>query len=1625
MRKLARCLLLLLVFALLIPRALSAEETSSGYGLILPAEHEDDKGISEDSAYLIDSKLNDVDVELIWDGYWRIRLAAGGAFGKQSGRNIYPDLQRGVEFTQEPDLALSLWLDRRWFIETIFQGSLERNRYRGGYVGRGDEFVQEVIVGNSGLSATAYAGLRVPSPHEGAPGISAKFLTPKSNHEVLLRFDPTAPRKKVFQGQYEVSVQDIGLMDFIEGKYFILPDKEISNLAVYLEDRYGPVIGTDGLDTQRRYRLARNAEYFVDTQNGLLELRAPHNGGIIVYYENQNGAAVGTEVVDDFIIKPDSNLRPLLKTRLEPSDYAEFGFDKVDVYDPDKRQFRTTSRVYINGVNYLVLYEPGRFTPFERQNAYRSNKTLPEESWRIVPQLRDRGALYPAESIDFSFIPNIHEKTISVYGSVGSTNRLRHPANRYPFAASDPQVYGPGRETDSTKLSKTIVLAIKENNPGHYLGTGVVPGSVVVHVNGVRVKGVRVSADGRLSFSRFIYLDDWIEVSFQIEGSRFTGGDLFIYQGNRFQLAPRLSLELAESMRWNFNRERAVSEYGESPGAITMATALDWKTDNAGVRFSGDATLSTPDTTGNLRLFGMEDGGLSLVFLESTLFKAPSSIPSSIPDIDASHKKASRKKADKYNYFSFDFLGKRSLNDYLWNQAASTGEDGPALAASRSGDPATGRVMDFRFDLPVDLPVDLPDAAKPDAAWSAGDFLADTKNPIDLSSYTAIELPIMFRDDHGDGTGLGANLPDIFFQIGEIGESEDYHKDGVVNSFDSGRMLEWNLSEDSETSSAIEEAWKSSGTWKILRISLTAAQRIKLSSVRTLRLLITNAAADIPGNTASAKDRLDLDGRVILGPPRFDGSSFRTEIRKASNELAAKQLVAGTEVADSTLAAAFPEVSSLFHQEGSRNKVLKLSWGKNVPGGVDIEADNRWEAVSWFSGIPLGTYRTLVFFVYDEKGSGTTISAKISDEKGSGILLSWKSLKGKEWDRIRVDIAKGTASSALGNPIEKIAIDKNAEELTRFVLSGADAEGDASRSENSGTLYFDEVYFRDPAFSIAGGARVSAYWRYEEDIAAIGEFPVLGDIALEGSFDIGGGTILSGIGGEDVFYSGSMVIGADILGMELDTDWQGAWNLGRLNWSGSHTLRIPADYDVFWFKDAYSRTQYGETLSFSRLNDLNLRLDDDWLRIFSNAIYGDKSLVQSWGAETAWGTEKWNAELDVKYILNSRKFETKSENYFSSWIKNYALLGPAREGEVFNREIHHTSDMNAKIGAFSVEWNPELRMKSNRAPEWNQENRWAGTLSFPIRFPTWSITPSYRRSIRQLIDANERGNGSYGNLWYNFVSSAKGQFPLLTYIPFRELFGKRDGRIFEQVTKEMLEVNYEAKLTLNMKRIVGSSFIDLFAPNYANLSVRRTYLRKGDTVGWENEWRGTMGFEAINLFGRFGSYPIVSAYNSEQLSTLLQIVLKDLNGSSAPTLRELLWQSNYLFTGERNRRFIFDHRIYWHWDNGRRDTRQEAKLEYQWRTATKDILRLPLFKKAIPTQHYVENRERLLLKGRYPREGGLDATAFSMAVTMRHESAWVFPEVGVFKAWLALGLGAFGEAFSNGWELGIEAELHF
>ena len=1588
-----------------------AQEADGGTGAAGPGAEAGEAA----QPYLLDFKLGESDVDLIWDGYWRMSLVVGGSFGRRGDRNRFQGLREGVSFFQEPDLTISLWLNNRWFLEASFLEGFERNTYRAGYRGHEGEFVQEVVVGSAGVDAASYGGIKVPRPRRNTPGISAKFAAERSKHEFLLRYDPTETGSTVFQGPYRVRTGKISLADFIEGRFFILPDTGVRAVSVYLEDKQGGITGIDGSGTQRRYRAAEPVQYTVDAERGLVELEAAHKGRVLVYYESggAGGDAVGsTGGGRRFVVPPNADLNPdLSQWNNDAAMLRNFAWELKDVYDSAGRPYGETSRVSIEGRNALILYDPGRFTPFERQNVYRSPLVLPKENWRVSVRLQERGGLYPeVPPPNFNFVPDSASRTVAAYGVVGAVDALRNPANRYPFAAADPGIYGTGRITDARKISRSMVVTVKQGSSDYFLESGAVPDSAVVRINGVRDDTVKI-VDGRLKFRRYISIDDWIEVSYRTETLDLSGGDVYIYQGNRFDFTPNLRWEIAESFRWNVSRERTVKRHNESPGELKAATTLEWHTENAQISLSGSAVLSTPDTAGNLRLFGMEGGGLVLRFFDSTLKAAPQSLTHALGST-STYSAADRQRADRWDYTSADPLGSRVLNDYLWSGAASTGGDGPGLAAERSGDPAEGNVLDLRFALPAS-------STAAALTWTAGDVLADSRGPIDLSGYTAIEFPIMLRGDYSANPWKPADTAgtplQLLVQVGEIGEAADHHGDSAVNAADRGAMVQWDSLGTEPLKQAVREAWESPGTWRTVRIPIPFADRVKLERVRALRFAVINPS------TINA-----VSGRLIAGPPRFAGSSFRTEIRGPGNRRSAVQSISAEETADNSLKSAYPETAELFDASGSTNRVMRLRWGNDAGGSAALPNKARWEAVSWFDGVPVDSYRTLVFFVKAQKDGTGDLTANITDARGRGITVSWRSAAKGVWDRITVNIAAKSASADRGG-IKYVKVDSEAGELVRMRLSGADQNGGSSRSARSGTILFDEVYFKDPSFTFTGTGQLAGRWKYEEDAVSIGSFPILGNIAVEGRIQGVGSTVLSTADSGAGALNGDIGVKADVMGVRLQTDWRLTWSSKAPNWQGSHKLRIPARSTVFWLDDAYSRKHSGSKTVFSRENSINLRLAPGAFRVYGGAEHNGIILKQYWGGETRWGGAHWGSDLRVRYTLRALGVSSGEPSYFGGWVHDYVYLAPAG-GRVSSREAVHEFKSELKRPPFHLRWTPSLRIKVLRAPGWNQENNWAGALSLPLRFEGWFITPSYSRDLCQKMDTSaygEQGNSGFDDAWRFFTGGAGRQFPLVTYVPFREFFGSADGEMFANVSEGSREVIYKAAFGLNAGRSAGGGAADLFLPSSAGLSVGRTYTRKGDTVGWKNIWSASYGTRAVNLFGRFGRYPIITLYNTDEIGGTLRMNLQDYNGAGVPGINDLLWQTDITFVGNREKKLVLDHRISWNWDSWRRITSQEGRIEFHWRTPSREVLRLPFIRRALPRSHHLENKESIAIRGIYPWSDAPSESVLNMGVIIRHETRWVFRDIGHLKGWLAFGLGGFKKEFTNAWEAGLEAELRF
>ncbi len=1563
-------------------------------------------GAQEASPYLLDTSLGSSNVNLIWEGYWRISFTAGGGFGIQRQNNAFPGLPRGTRFFQEPDLTLTLWLDNRWFLETTFLEGFSNNTYRAGYRGSEGEFVQAVTIGNAGIHAAAYAGMEVPAPVSGTPGISSHFAGRRSDHYLMLRYDPTKPRTKTFQGPYEVKTQSIPLSGFIEGRYFILPDSAVSSVRIFLESARGTISGTDGQGTVRKYREAEAAEFFADTANGLVSLQAPHNGQVLVLY-SAAGLPVGDPALgQDFIVPvippAGGGLHPDIETWVSSGNLLDFNWGAVNPYSPapaPENTYAQTSRVSLPAGEALVLYQPGSFSPFERQNVYQSERPLPDEPWRVRTLIQDRGSLYPRSAEPrYGTEVNTEERTVTFYTYPGAASVLRRPDNRYPFAPDHYRIYGSGRKTADTQLPAHIVISLRSGAEGYNLGTGTVPGSVRVKINGITDTTVKVESNGKLSFLRPIAPDDWIEVSYRSKAQDTDGGDLFIYQGNQFRFTPRLTWEFAESVRWNLSGQKTLSKDQSSPGAVEASSALQWKADRLSARLTGRALLSTPNTVGSLRLFGMDQGILNLAFSQDTLVGSPAVVPQ--PPLPLS---GPRSAARQFNYLSTSPLGLPLLQNYLWSGASPTGRDAPALARKLGEDPVSQSVMELRFSL-----------SGPGGEWTSGDFLADYQGPVNLSEYTALSFPLQFRDDYG-AHQLGGTVPSIVLQLGEIGEREDYHNDGAVNSANPGAMVQWDLSTDTESMAEISSAWNNPGSWRTITLHLSPAQQARLSSVRAFRLLIDNTVG------------ADISGRVIMGAPSLSGSPFRTEVRlpPPGNELAPNQSVAADEIPDTilnqTLSQAFGEADKLFQSGQASNKVLRVRWGDQVPGGSPISAANRWEAVSWFEGAPLESYRSLVFYVKASAAQvGHPLTAQITDSQNRGVRLSWTPASA-EWDRITVELGEKTALSARGGTINALSVDSRTGEVCRFLLKGTDAAG-SSGGIPSGTVYLDEIHFKNPVYTLSGGLEARADWEYPDMLLRWGEFPVFGNIALDGRGGFSGGSVFSGAGASRTAVEGEFGARTDVLGSRLNTRWHISQSEGTTAWSGRHTLRVPAAPSRFWAEEAYAHQVSPRATTFSRRNTLNMSLAPGGLRFDAEALYDGTALVQTWKGNTQWQHSWWKAALNMAYALETRDISGTSLDYFSGWILRYAYLAPSRAG-FYSRRAAHSLNLKGEWGPVSVLWEPRLNIGRERYPSRKQGNLWEGTLSVPLRFPEWSLTARYYRALSQTLALTPGTADGFLNTWRQFGQNMGPQLPFYSYLPFREILGPSDGATFTRLTRGLKSAAYTARFSLDASRSAGSPLVQLLLPSSARLSMERRYRREDNTTGWENRWRSSLGFSALNCFGRFGRYSFIPWYNSDEFNTHLQIALKDFNSPSIPRMEELTLQTNWVFTGNRSSRLYFDYRLTWNWTAAKRNTLHEGRLEYQWRSASRDKLRLPLIKRVIPRQHYLAHAERLSVQGAHPWPDAPAASTENFGFIVRHETSWVFPEAGHLKGWLAIGLGRRNSVFTNGWELGLEAEI--
>lgn len=909
--------------------------------------------VSEDEApsTLWNWEIGDKEVDLFWDGYWKISFMGGLGAAWNEDEVIfptqYPGLSSFLHMEQEPDILLSLWLDNRYYLETSFVNDYDKNSYALGYKGSEDQFIEHIRLSNSDLFTQGFGGISLSNPQYNTPGLLVTAAGNDSQHEMLLRMDGSNEESLIYQGYYRVDEEYLDLQQWEEGKYFLLPNinPDENTVRVYSQSSDGSLPGSDGL----YYRLMAPGEYILNLDEGLISFPESQQGNILIFYR-KNGDALGDLTLADNII-PSSQDQGFL-VNIETA--LPFSWTSTDPFSPAGDFFQDTSQVLVDGRNCLLLKKSGHFSPFEFYNTYPLNIDPSTEDWRNQVQLVNRNS---GEELNQPLLTaQWMEDYLRIY-STSNSDSIRSLSSRFPLAAQYPLLYGPGGQTEGEHQDSQLRIYTLNAEGNFKLPSGWVEGSLTITINGRSTTDFRVNQEGVIHFTRYILPRDRIVIQYRKENLIFQGSEVLFYQGSSLKLNSRQTLE------WGFLTDWALpgdSEENEE-GLIRLSAEHSYNRDlfQSEIHLNGD--LKNPDTDGLLRLAGMEKDIQHVSIYPDVLQSSLNSFPElSLNSVDFSI-------LEEYSY--------RDSNDQLQNYSypyrQTTDEFGPSAALSMGTDD---------FDTPVMiLPYDL--AA---GEWTGGSLMLAGKDemPQDLSGLQ--ELQFLIKLNSSD------NSPDLRLILGESGEWEDHNGDDQLEPSSPASYVLRSLDQPA-----------SDGLWHLYRLVLNDEERSRLQRATAFTLILESTAAD-------------LSGDLIVGNIQLVGRGFNTAVLDSGGDIVQGDILA-REQSDSTLQAAFPNAVSLFHSGADSQRIATISWGDRVDDrATALSPGESWQASTRLSQAVNYQYRNLTFYLkVEDDPPGGVYQIHFLDSAGRGIEISYIP-DNSDWVEVRLDLVNRTIVSSGG-----------------------------------------------------------------------------------------------------------------------------------------------------------------------------------------------------------------------------------------------------------------------------------------------------------------------------------------------------------------------------------------------------------------------------------------------------------------------------------------------------------------------------------------------------------------------------------------------------------------------------------
>ena len=1569
--------------------------------ILLPEEE------APESIFSISPGGTDVDLFLL--GTWKTGLRGGFGFAWNSENpdfieSSFPGMISGVELSHSPDIFISLWLMNSYFFETSFIDDYELNTILFGYQANDENFIQSVRIGNTDIGFGEYSYLNIPEASTDSLGGMALFKNDKSEHQLMLRYDPAEMQVKHFIGHYEVAPTRTKLTNYIKGRYFILPDNDVDNLKVYIEDSSGTY--TSGT---YKYRIADSNDAIISAEEGIVFFREPLNKRVVVHY-SKSGLDVGNVALGISSLAKDSDGLANTTGQIDITGANDNFSFSTDNY---LGIVMNTLETLIDGSEIaLLLYEPGTFSPFEMLSVYSLSYLIPNNPALFYTDLTDIN-ISVGDRLNTSLIFEDYMVRILYNGE-----SFRDPANRYPLADKidiDALIYEQNKELTGSPADKELLFQRLFPSGSYYLGDNVLDGSVSVTMNGFDEYKYTFNPDsGNVTFLFPVPTDAQIEIKYRTMASSGLSGDLLVALGSKFNFSDNFSMETGLGLRWNILDSSYIEQPGDASGSIIGTAGLSYKGEYIDFKLDAGVSVYSPNTTGILRLAGMNSSGFRVPISANFLYPSAPSV-SGITTL-------TRGILYYKDFHEYDSAGTSSLRDYNWSLPSDqiyAYEDG-----GRTGPYIVGTGTEIEGDAAV-IEYELGNTE-----WTGGRIpITLGQEALDLSSTQSITL----KWKHSSTSGS----INMYLRVGKL--AEDLDDDGIMDeelspyasgfNFNDGSFsMKVGLSPDSNTGNDqidtedldgnnildgegsnlifTKNFTGPDGSWETLTLNLNPSEREQLKAVTGLEIIIEDSGS---GSI----------GKLLVGDIIFSGSSFITK-PGSLQEVSVKEV---NELYSSApiplLTTIHPEVSIFSSGTGAQN-IAEITW----------DTAETWEITKFTEPVDLSDYNKISFFLKTPVliEAPSNISFSLTNPSGEGISISFPPEISINWVKYTLDYSNGTLSANNTN-VSGVVWNKrdiHSNNANRLSLSAICPGG--------GSLFIDEVYMEDPVVGLSGAASTIFDYKYPGTLISYKNTPVISNFNFGNSSSIKAPGFGSGFtdNKDSTIYTASN-LGFSLLNLNISGNLNLQWQNTELYTSPGLSFTLPLLNNSIILNDNYNEVNLPLSSSTLRESSITTKLGLSSFIISANSSHSIQNMIRNWGlsSNTTWETGSVLTS-SADFRMSSIENPYEGMNFLEKFSNSYAQYLPenSQNDRNSNFSISPTLKFNSLTLGIEESLGSNTTGLDDRVINSSQMLSINGNIIFNAEnLKEWNLIPNYKKQLN-ITDTTNTNNNFFTDTSESIMNIGTQNY-YFKGIPFWEILYPEFASVFYEETIKQTHAEYTPNFSIGFSRLAGSRIKDIFIPTGIDLNLYRNLNRDfdslTDSLNINFETRAT----ALNIFGRLGTTPIFNWYQTEEITNFLALG-GEFRSYETELFKDPVFSLNYSlylnFSLSKKDSIDFQSSHNWEWAPSKWNSSSSGS--YNWQIIPEKVIIIPIFyDEKKDDKPYFEHKEKLTLSTNMDFEQKEN----SFTLTVNHSTDLLFTDKGNISIFAGIGFDQKSITISDitseyyliGIEAGISAMLTF